>query len=330
MTITSPLEIRTQLASALGSGGLPYWRMLTDFLQGNIGRVEFEELVRRWINTSELVVLHNSLIFAILYKASHPVVVEVSTAPVQGPPKKKRKIIPHQDPPPQLQKWITGMGKAERDRVRQSNANGRRGGHPTAPSFGDDVASERPVTIRAEGTYRPGTHVAQQIGSLARTLPNLQHLSSRMDLIASQHQMTASKPAVSLLAAAVEVYLKQITVHALTATSGSLPFASISPSEPNPHPPLSVQSFHTLFTLAPFEQPIPSASVTELMQIGGLDQEEDEDLRTLGRNLDPTNRQILRLLASRSGLKEGMMAKMGRKAVVRTVVPDPNLMKTSP
>ncbi|KAG9037559.1 hypothetical protein FRB95_005141 [Tulasnella sp. JGI-2019a] len=154
MTITSPLEIRTQLASALGSGGLPYWRMLTDFLQGNIGRVEFEELVRRWINTSELVVLHNSLIFAILYKASHPVVVEVSTAPVEGPPKKKRKIIPHQDPPPQLQKWILGMGKAERTRVRHANANGRRPGHPAIPSYYDEVENERPVAIRAEGTCK--------------------------------------------------------------------------------------------------------------------------------------------------------------------------------
>lgn len=113
-------------------------------------------------------VLHNSLVFAILYKASHPVVVEVSTAPVQGPPKKKRKIIAHQDPPPQLQRWLTGMGKAERDRVRQVNADGRRGGHPAALSFYDEVGSERPVTIRAEGTCK-----SSQLSSLPFVINNM-------------------------------------------------------------------------------------------------------------------------------------------------------------
>lgn len=54
MSIGSPLDIRKQLADALGTGGLPYWRMLTSFLQGNIGRIEYEESVRRWINTAEL------------------------------------------------------------------------------------------------------------------------------------------------------------------------------------------------------------------------------------------------------------------------------------
>lgn len=52
--LASPLEIRTQLGSALGKDGLPYWNKLRDFLIGKLGRVEFEELVRQWINTPEL------------------------------------------------------------------------------------------------------------------------------------------------------------------------------------------------------------------------------------------------------------------------------------
>lgn len=54
MSIGSPLEIRTQLSSALGKAGLPYWKKLRDFLVGKLGRVEFEELIRQWINTPEL------------------------------------------------------------------------------------------------------------------------------------------------------------------------------------------------------------------------------------------------------------------------------------
>lgn len=81
MSLTSPLEIRTQLGSALGKAGLPYWNKLRDFLVGKLGRAEFEELVRQWINTPEL---GNSLIlyrcfftdhdFFIFYSAStqHP------------------------------------------------------------------------------------------------------------------------------------------------------------------------------------------------------------------------------------------------------------------
>lgn len=54
MSLTSPLEIRKQLGSALGKAGLPYWNKLRDFLVGKLGRSEFEELVRQWINTPEL------------------------------------------------------------------------------------------------------------------------------------------------------------------------------------------------------------------------------------------------------------------------------------
>lgn len=52
---------------------------------------------------------------------------------------------------------------------------------------------------------RAGTHVALPLSTLTRTLPTLQQLSGRMDLIAAQHQMTVNKPTASLLAAAVEV-----------------------------------------------------------------------------------------------------------------------------
>jgi len=52
--MATPTQIRTQLASALGSNGLSYWKILKHFLVGNLSRIEFDEVVRRWINTPDL------------------------------------------------------------------------------------------------------------------------------------------------------------------------------------------------------------------------------------------------------------------------------------
>lgn len=47
-------SVKAQLATLLGSNGLPYWRSLSDFLAGKASRTEFERDVRQWINTAEL------------------------------------------------------------------------------------------------------------------------------------------------------------------------------------------------------------------------------------------------------------------------------------
>lgn len=53
--------IKGQLASELGSSGLSYWRTLADFLGGKIVRAEFEDLVRKQINTPRLGESYTSL-----------------------------------------------------------------------------------------------------------------------------------------------------------------------------------------------------------------------------------------------------------------------------
>lgn len=47
-------SVKAQLATLLGSNGLPYWRSLSDFLAGKSSRTEFERDIRQWINTAEL------------------------------------------------------------------------------------------------------------------------------------------------------------------------------------------------------------------------------------------------------------------------------------
>jgi len=77
--------------------------------------------------------------------------------------------------------------------------------------------------------------------------------------------------------------------------------------------------------------PIPTAAVSGILQLGdshGEDDDDFDDLRSLGENLDPANRQIVRLLASRSGLLEGALAKAGKKPSWTTA--GPTFMKVSP
>ncbi|KAG8958954.1 hypothetical protein FRC03_008587 [Tulasnella sp. 419] len=272
-----------------------------------------------------LVSLHNSLLSAILLAASTPLTTHDPSSQ-QGPPRKKRRLLPHQDPPPALNRWVLGMGKSERSRVK--NAAMKKGPAAAARSIDSEALREKPIRTLPEGNSRPGAHVALPLSSLTRTLPTIQHLTSRMDLIAAQHQMTASKPAASLLAAAVEAYLKQLTMHALATTSTSHPFASITPSEPVSNPPLSVSSFHTLFTIAPFENPAPTASMTRLMMLNGgreeADEYQDEEVyegatteatSALGR-YDAGTRQIVKMLMGRDGVREMVKGGMKPKGMV--------------
>ncbi len=156
-----------------------------------------------------------------------------------------------------------------------------------------------------------------------------------MDVIASQHQLTASKPAAALLAAALEVrdssnlfecsssvcgqaYLKQITIHALASTSSSHPFTSITSSQPpSAQPTLDNSAFNTLFTLAPFESPIPTAAVTQLLLAADddeVEEEGEEEVQKYTRFLEPSNAQMVRTLMSISGVK-GMMKSRANQTV---------------
>lgn len=50
-----------------------------------------------------------------------------------------------------------------------------------------------------------GTRPPVQLSSASRTLPGTQHLAERISLIASQNNLTVSKPVATLASAAIEV-----------------------------------------------------------------------------------------------------------------------------
>jgi len=141
--------------------------------------------------------------------------------------RKRRRHLPHQDPPPKLRKWVVGLRKAERDRVRGIvSAAGA-----TTPTVLDELRLERPIMLRKEGrsmlsashiliylgnsagdvdtrlllSDAAGTRVPVQLSSASRTLPGTQNLAERISLIASQNNLTAAKSVVNLASAAIEV-----------------------------------------------------------------------------------------------------------------------------
>jgi hypothetical protein len=51
---TAAAHFRTKLSDALGDQSTSYFSTLNDFLCGKLARFEFDELVREFLNTSQL------------------------------------------------------------------------------------------------------------------------------------------------------------------------------------------------------------------------------------------------------------------------------------
>jgi len=333
----SSASVKAQLGSALGSNGLPYWRSLSDFLNGKASRSEFEKIVRAWIDTPDLVHLHNTLLMSMITTARGDPIFNPASASAtsngkstggpngsSAPARKKRRILPpHQDPSPKLKKWVMGIKKAERERIKGLLSSG----YSPQPLWKDDeVGLERSIMLRAEGKNPAGTRVPLSLSTMTRTLPSQQNLAERISLIASQHNLTTSRPVASLATAAIEAYLKQITMHALTLTSSSHPFTSITPASANTgsstfphsgsniqHPStLSVSSFISLFTVVPSSNPGPSAAIDRLFLEGGRLDGLDADRRdgrqdvedALDAGLDEGLAQYWGLISARSGVRD--------------------------
>ena len=160
-------SIKGQLGALLGSNGLPYWQTLSEFVAGKTSRIEFEREMRRWMTTPELgkscpdhsfvgwqsdetciflVKLHNSLLMEMITVSRFDSEKD-ATPTTAGPIRKRRRMLPHQDPPPRLRKWAAGLRKAERERVR---GIGMPVGAPITSQV-DEVRLERPISLRQEG-----------------------------------------------------------------------------------------------------------------------------------------------------------------------------------
>ncbi|KAG9087938.1 hypothetical protein FRC06_002301 [Ceratobasidium sp. 370] len=272
----SPLAIKAELVGLLGSKGRPYWKVLSDFLKAKISRIEFEELVTEWINTTRLVNLHNSLLSALLYSASASLNPESSDHVNGGPkPRSRRRLLAHEKDVevPRLRRWAVDIGRQERERIRSTvgaaargGGRGKRGDVAATPGLRSEIRSERGVRLMKERGNPPGTHLAIPLCEATRMLPTQQNLFDRMSLIASQHDMTSSKTAVALLMTSLDAHLKHLSGRALDLSTPSSSKGSLFNTQRADAVGSTVTgaAVEAVLTLAPFEVPGSSASTLQL------------------------------------------------------------------
>ncbi|KAG9126280.1 hypothetical protein FRC07_004132 [Ceratobasidium sp. 392] len=285
----SPLTIKAELVGLLGSKSRSYWKVLSDFLKAKISRVEFEELVIEWINTTRLVSLHNSLLSALIYSASASLTLE-SLDHVNGvaKPRSRRRLLAHEKDVevPRLRRWAVDVGRQERERIRSTigaaargGGRGKRGDVATTPGLRSEIRSERGVRLMKERGNPPGTHLAIPLCESTRVLPTQQNLFDRMSLIASQHDMTSSKTAVALLMTSLDAHLKHLSGRALdlstpNSSKGSLFSIQRGDAVGSTATGAAVEA---VLTLAPFEVPGSSASTLQLGDHGFTKLSESSD-----------------------------------------------------
>jgi hypothetical protein len=91
--------------------------------------------------------LHNSLLMSMIVMSRSDPAFDPN-AGSNLPARKRRRLMPHQDPPPRLRRWIVGIRKQERERLR---ALGSSGSTPRATWRDDEMSLERAIMLRPEG-----------------------------------------------------------------------------------------------------------------------------------------------------------------------------------
>lgn len=264
--------------------------------------------------------------------------------PPKGPPRKRRRLLPYQGPDPdepltlrssRLKRWVVGIGRRERDRIRNLKPVALSVKPKPRPEV-DEIANERGVRLLQErGGMRafndprifshvyletPGSRPAIHLTSSERGF-TLQHITDRLNLICAQHNLgSPSKSVATLMSLAFEVRiccartlvlskceqakLKSLIMQALAMTSASHAISSIHPSAPHSSGrQLSASAFDTLFTIAPSVLPNRSATATRLA-LGENESREDHILTNENREPGEPRWQMLALLRERSSVNE--------------------------
>ena len=176
--------------------------------------------------------LHNALLVSLFDTSAHLAPATPPPDIPKPPPRKRRRTLPYQGPDPpeptslrseKLKKWVVGLGKRDRDRIRALHTLGLNEA-PGPKAYTDEIAAERGAQLLMERggvfpmfsnipypnhsltlTRIPGSRLPLNLASMTRA-PTLQHISERINLISSQHNMGApSKEIAALLILAFEV-----------------------------------------------------------------------------------------------------------------------------
>lgn len=103
--------------------------------------------------------LHNALIVSIFDPSTHLVAALTPPPDVpKGPPRKRRRLLPYQGPDPdepytlrssRLKRWAVGIGRRERDRIRNLKPVALSSKRVPRPEV-DEIANERGVKLLSE------------------------------------------------------------------------------------------------------------------------------------------------------------------------------------
>ncbi len=102
--------------------------------------------------------LHNALLVSLFDTSAHLAPATPPPDVPKPPPRKRRRTLPYQGPDPteqttlrseRLKKWVVGLGKRERDRIRTLEAVAISEAH-VPKAYTDEIAAERGVQLLAE------------------------------------------------------------------------------------------------------------------------------------------------------------------------------------
>lgn len=178
MALESTSTIKGKLAIGLGDKASKYWAILQAFLSAQISRAEFDEQIRECVDSIQLgasdatlqitpvslihyfliVQLHNALIISIFDPSQRPVSLTPPPEAPKGPARKRKRLLPYQGDDPdepvslksaRLKRWALGLGKRERERVRNMQPVALSTKYEPRPET-DEIASERGVQLLKE------------------------------------------------------------------------------------------------------------------------------------------------------------------------------------
>ncbi|KZT27821.1 hypothetical protein NEOLEDRAFT_63760 [Neolentinus lepideus HHB14362 ss-1] len=314
MSLSSTSTIKNQLTASLGQRNPLYWDTFQSYMKGEISRIEFDEQVRKCLDSVALVQLHNALIISLFDTTTHGQTPPTPPPEVpKAPPRKRRRTLPYQGPDSadtlrssRLKKWTIGLGRRERERLHSLESvalsSERR---PRREK--DEIAKERGVILLPERGEPPGSRLPLHLASVTRA-PTLQHISDRLNLICAQHNLgQPSKMVASLMMLAFEAKLKQLITQALSLTSTSHAVTSIAPAQPRTHSSiLTASAFDSLFTISPFVLPNRSAAAMKLAA-GDNDDYENEVNVLKDKEVRDAKWQMMALLSERSTVRDALL-----------------------
>ncbi|KAF9551823.1 hypothetical protein EC957_004146 [Mortierella hygrophila] len=209
------LQLKQQLAEALGDNGPSYWQALTDFVSGKLNRQEFDFYANLYLSRKNAP-LHNQFILANIHNAQRdaPPPSTRSEGWAKGKKGKDGKLLKEKDPKRRkIKNQVMSLGKTERERIKGLKDLNKNSGvvkqklkeHRISKPLAPPIVQQ---PLQAE--YNRGAHAPLCFDS--KELPDFESMRDRMTAVAMENGLMAGvqDSAVELMLHALESHIKSI------------------------------------------------------------------------------------------------------------------------